>query len=83
MNAATRFVNAGRIYNLALGIARTYISTRLREFGNRHALPQREDHAMDNRINPDDLNQLERRILKEALLCARDLQKRLTLDYQL
>lgn len=39
--------------------------------------------AMDNLINPDDLNQLERRILKEALLCARKLQQRLALDYQL
>lgn len=83
MNAATRFVNAGRIYNLALGIARTDTSTRLREFGNRHALPQREDQAMENRINPDDLCQLERCILKEALPCARELQSCLTLDYQL
>lgn len=108
MNAATLFVDAGRIYSLALGIAQTNTSTRLREFGNRHALPQREvqawvdafqfiqvlrlrhqytqsvqGQAMDNRINPDDLNQLERRILKEALLCARELQKRLMLDYQL
>jgi CBS domain-containing protein len=108
MNAATLFVDAGRIYSLALGIAQTNTSTRLREFGNRHALPQREvqawvdafqfiqvlrlrhqhtqslqDQAMDNRINPDDLNQLERRILKEALLCARELQQRLALDYQL
>ncbi len=39
--------------------------------------------AMDNRINPDDLNQLERRILKEALRQARELQSRLALDYRL
>ena len=108
VNAATLFVDAARIYSLALGIAQTNTSTRLREFGNRHALPQREvqawidafqfiqalrlrhqhaqslqGQAMDNRVNPDDLNQLERRILKEALLCARELQQRLTLDYQL
>ena len=39
--------------------------------------------AMDNRINPDDLNQLERRILKEALRQAGALQSRLALDYRL
>ena len=39
--------------------------------------------AMDNRINPDDLNQLERRILREALRQARELQNRLALDYRL
>ncbi len=108
VNAATLFVDAARIYSLALGIPQTNTSTRLREFGNRHAVPQREvqawvdafqfiqvlrlrhqhtqnlqDQTMDNRINPDDLNQLERRILKEALLCARALQTRLALDYQL
>lgn len=108
MNAATLFVDAGRIYSLALGIAQTNTSTRLREFGNRRALLQREvqswvdafqfiqvlrlrhqhtqslhGQAIDNRINPDDLNQLERRILKEALFCARELQQRLTLDYRL
>lgn len=108
VNAATLFVDAARIYSLALGIPQTNTSTRLREFGNRHALPQREVQAwvdafqfiqvlrlrhqhtqslqgqtMDNRINPDDLNQLERPILKEALLCARALQTRLALDYQL
>lgn len=37
--------------------------------------------AMDNRVNPDDLNALERRILKEALRQARELQRRLALDY--
>jgi CBS domain-containing protein len=36
-----------------------------------------------NRIRPDGLNALERRILKEALLSARRMQKRLALDYQL
>jgi len=39
--------------------------------------------AMDNIINPDDLNQLERRILKEALRQVRALQSRLALDYRL
>jgi CBS domain-containing protein len=35
-----------------------------------------------NRINPERLNPLERRILKEALRSARRVQKRLALDYQ-
>ena len=38
---------------------------------------------MDNRVKPDELNALERRILKEALRQARDLQRRLALDYAL
>lgn len=36
-----------------------------------------------NLINPDQLNELDRRILKEALRQARKLQTRLKLDYQL
>ena len=36
----------------------------------------------DNRINPYRLNELDRRILKQALLQARKLQARLALDYQ-
>ena len=39
--------------------------------------------AMDNCIDPDELNQLERRILIEALRQARELQNRLALDYRL
>jgi len=38
--------------------------------------------AMDNRINPDDLNDLDRRILKEAFRQARKAQSRMALDYQ-
>ncbi|MFA7605277.1 MAG: DUF294 nucleotidyltransferase-like domain-containing protein [Rhodocyclaceae bacterium] len=37
----------------------------------------------DNRIRPDTLNELDRRILKEAFRQARKLQLRLKLDYQL
>jgi CBS domain-containing protein len=36
-----------------------------------------------NRIDPDSLNELDRRILKEAFRQARRLQQRLALDYQL
>lgn len=37
----------------------------------------------DNKINPDSLNELDRRILKEAFRQARKIQLRLKLDYQL
>lgn len=39
--------------------------------------------ALDNYLNPDELNELERRILKEAFRQARKLQAKLALDYQL
>lgn len=39
--------------------------------------------AEPNRIDPAALNSLERRVLKESLLQARRLQRRLALDYQL
>jgi CBS domain-containing protein len=36
-----------------------------------------------NRLDPDRLNELDRRTLKEAFRLARDLQSRLALDYHL
>ena len=36
----------------------------------------------DNLINPDSLNELDRRILKESFRQARKIQTRLKLDYQ-
>jgi CBS domain-containing protein len=38
--------------------------------------------AMDNRINPDQLNDLDRRILKESFRQARKVQARLAMSYQ-
>lgn len=46
-------------------------------------LDTEHDEPGDNRINPDTLNELDRRILKEAFRQARKLQLRLRLDYQL
>jgi CBS domain-containing protein len=40
-------------------------------------------HAGDNYVNPDDLSELDRRILKEAFRQARKLQARLAMDYGL
>ena len=42
-----------------------------------------KDDALDNRIDPEKLNELDRRILKEAFRQARKLQSRLALEYQL
>lgn len=43
----------------------------------------RADRAADNRIDPDNLNEVDRRMLKESLRQARKLQSRLSLDYGL
>ena len=37
---------------------------------------------MNNRLDPDQLYELDRRILKEALRQARKLQRRLAMDYR-
>ncbi len=44
---------------------------------------QRAGTVPDNHLDPDTLNPLDRRILKEALRQARKVQARLALDYQL
>lgn len=49
----------------------------------RHQLQDDANGANPNRIDPDGLNELDRRILKEALRQARKLQRRIALDYQL
>ena len=56
----------------------------LQHFRLRHQHGQiaRGDIA-DNFLNPDRLNELDRRLLKETLRAARSLQQRLALDYQL
>jgi CBS domain-containing protein len=38
--------------------------------------------AAPNRVNPDQLHELDRHILKESLKQARSLQQRLALDYR-
>lgn len=49
----------------------------------RHQHNLRDRASGANRINPNDLNELERRILKECFKQARKLQSRLRLDFQL
>lgn len=48
-----------------------------------HQRQARHGNVLDNFVNPDELNELDRRILKEAFRQARKLQTRLRLDYQL
>ena len=47
--------------------------------------PTSSEHALEqaNRINPNSLNTLDRRILKESFRQARKLQSRLEMDYQI
>ena len=75
--------------SLALGVNRDEVAAVLDAFFHIQQLRLRHD-VLDtgtdapsaNRIRPDRQNSLERRILKEALLLARRVQKRLALDYQ-
>lgn len=48
-----------------------------------HQRQERAGEALDNFINPDELNELDRRILKEAFRQARKLQTRIRMDYQI
>jgi CBS domain-containing protein len=48
-----------------------------------HRDQEARGEATSNRVNPDHLNELDRRILKEAFRQARKLQSRIALDYQL
>ena len=48
-----------------------------------HQLQTRENRPYSNRVDPDSLNQLDRRILREALRQAQRLQSSLALRYQL
>ena len=48
-----------------------------------HQLQTRQNRPYSNRVDPDNLNQLDRRILREALRQAQRLQSSLALRYQL
>jgi len=102
------FVDAARIYALALGVPQTNTAERLRAVRDARTLsepdvaaaldafyliqrlrlqaqallPEGEREAA-NRIVPADLSRLVQSCLKEALRIAKDLQRRLSMDYQL
>ncbi len=112
LNGVSPFVDAARIFSLAVGVPFTSTAQRLRLAAARLNIPApeaegwiealhfiqllrlRHQHEfcgedddsldeLDNRINPDRLNDLDRRILKEAFRQARKLQARLAMDYHL
>ncbi len=59
-----------------------FLFIQLLRLRHQHGL-ERQGQALHNHIDPDQLNDLERRILKEAFRQARKLQTRLALDYGL
>jgi CBS domain-containing protein len=94
---ARLYVDAARVLALANGLAATGTAARLRAAAAAGALPAGEAGAAaqafhfiqglrlkgGNRLDPEALNAVDRRILKAALLQARRLQERLRLDYAL
>ena len=85
-NTAKRLRDAAR----ALNVPDTELADWNRAFHFLQLLRLRHQHAQqragqtpDNHIDPDTLNPLDRRILKEALRQARKVQARLAMDYQL
>jgi CBS domain-containing protein len=108
LNGFTPFVDAARIFSLAVGAPHTNTVQRLRASAAKLKIApteinawiealhfiqllrlrlqhqQSEDgSALSNHVDPDSLNDLDRRILKEAFRQARKLQSRLAMDYQL
>jgi CBS domain-containing protein len=107
MNGITPFVDAARIFSLAIGGTHTNTLQRLREIAlplnistrdvdaycqaflfiqllrlRLHHVQSEQGTALTNRVDPDTLNNLDQRILKEAFRQARKLQTKLGLDYQ-
>ncbi len=107
MNGITPFVDAARIFSLAVGGSQTNTLLRLREIAaplnmndrdvdaycdaflfiqllrlRLHHAQNEKGEKLSNRVDPDTLNNLDRRILKEAFRQARKLQTKLSLDYQ-
>ena len=98
------FVDAARIYALALRIPDTNTGERLRVMGERSGIAGDElaalidafqhiqrlrlgrqadvaQSAATNRVNPDELHELDRLILRESLKQVQNLQKRLIREY--
>jgi CBS domain-containing protein len=78
LNAAREGIGMGA--GEAAGLVRAFFAIQGLRLRNQAALAPGEEGA--NRIDPDRLDDFERRMLKEAFLQARKLQSRLALDYQ-
>lgn len=108
LQGARIFVDAARIYALALGVPQTNTAERLRAVRDALTLSEPDvaaaldafyliqrlrlqaqallgegEREAANRIVPADLSRLVQSCLKEALRIAKDLQRRLSMDYQL
>ena len=113
LNGITPFVDAARIFSLAVGVTSTSTIQRLRQSAATLHIPETEvdgwinaflfiqmlrlrhhyevsvqqrdvdTQTLNNLIDPAMLNELDRRILKEAFRQARKVQTRLVLNYQL
>lgn len=109
LNGITPFVDAARIFSLAVGVTPTSTIQRLRQSAAALHIPVTEvdgwidaflfiqmlrlrhhyetsvqaKQPLNNLIDPALLNELDRRILKEAFRQARKVQTRLALNYQL
>lgn len=86
----TNSVQRIRLAGKRLGMGREEIAAIVDGFNFIQLLRLRHQHfenergrAGDNFVNPEQLNELDRRILKESFRQARKLQQRLKLDYQL
>ena len=85
-NTAKRLREAARALQIPDGELadwnRAFHFLQLLRLRHQHA-QQRAGQTPDNHVNPDTLNPLDRRILKEALRQARKVQARLAMDYKL
>ena len=83
------FVDAARVLALAAGSPETGTAARLRAAGENtaveafHYLQMLRLRKLGNRIRVEELNQIDRRVLKESFRQAVRLQSRLRLDYRL
>jgi CBS domain-containing protein len=83
------FVDAARVLALAAGAPETGTAARLRTAGENtaveafHYLQMLRLRKLGNRIRVDELNEIDRRVLKESFRQAVRLQSRLRLDYRL
>jgi len=85
-NTVQRVKQAAHLMNIlpdeAAAVVEAFNFIQLLRLRHQHS-EQLQGRAGDNLIRPDDLNEVERRILKEAFRQARKVQQRLKLDYQL
>ncbi|MEI7614360.1 MAG: DUF294 nucleotidyltransferase-like domain-containing protein [Betaproteobacteria bacterium] len=85
-NTAQRIKLTAQVMNVSADEAAAAIDAfnyiQLMRLRHQHS-EQTQGLELDNLIRPDTLNEVERRILKEAFRQARKMQQRLKLDYQL